>query len=223
MSPGWSTTGGWERRARTTSWLTRADVRFRSWTGGSGARRRCQSSIQTAGERAGSLVVRLSSRFPARYTRRSRIPGRTPLSDRTPRKGSLSQGRWRARTGFRSAGTGSGDFELSVSSWPDNPLASGPTTVTGSLTRGSSHKYEVTYGSSGTSVRPVADFSPEPKPGLNRTMKAGVLSTFDGSQSFDVDGRIVSYEWDFGDGANASEITAVHAFSRPGCSSSPLR
>ncbi len=39
---------------------------------------------------------------------------------------------------------------------------------------------------------------------------------FDGTQSHDVDGTIVSYAWDFGDGATATNSTASHRYAKPG-------
>ena len=41
---------------------------------------------------------------------------------------------------------------------------------------------------------------------------------FDASGSYDPDGDIVSYVWDFGDGATAQGIAAEHAFETPGLS-----
>jgi len=40
--------------------------------------------------------------------------------------------------------------------------------------------------------------------------------TFDGSQSYDTDGLIVSYSWDFGDGNTSTGETATHTYSRTG-------
>jgi PKD repeat protein len=39
---------------------------------------------------------------------------------------------------------------------------------------------------------------------------------FDASESYDVDGILVSYEWDFGDGHTTTGITADHAYSEEG-------
>jgi len=40
--------------------------------------------------------------------------------------------------------------------------------------------------------------------------------TFDASESFNATGKIVKYEWDFGDGASGKGVTAKHAFATPG-------
>ncbi|CAG0926986.1 Collagenase ColH [Thermoflexales bacterium] len=42
-----------------------------------------------------------------------------------------------------------------------------------------------------------------------------VFVTFDGSTSFDPDGAIVQWAWDFGDGTQATGITATHSYSDP--------
>ncbi|MEK5061767.1 PKD domain-containing protein, partial [Paenibacillus sp. FSL H7-0326] len=40
--------------------------------------------------------------------------------------------------------------------------------------------------------------------------------TFDASNSYDEDGSIVSYTWNFGDGATGSGVTATHAYTKGG-------
>lgn len=39
---------------------------------------------------------------------------------------------------------------------------------------------------------------------------------FDGSESYDPDGRIISYEWNFGDNSNGSDINPLHTYSIAG-------
>ena len=58
---------------------------------------------------------------------------------------------------------------------------------------------------------PVADFGASPSP-----TNPGSPVTFDGSASFDPDGRIVSYTWDFGDSTAGSGVMATHAYANPG-------
>lgn len=60
-------------------------------------------------------------------------------------------------------------------------------------------------------VPPVAHFNFEPQEGNTNT-----LFTFDGSSSTDSDGRIQSYEWEFGDGAIATGTNVTHKFSQKG-------
>jgi outer membrane protein assembly factor BamB len=45
---------------------------------------------------------------------------------------------------------------------------------------------------------------------------AGVELTFDASGSYDPDGTIVAYHWDFGDGQESYEKIATHAYASPG-------
>ncbi len=60
---------------------------------------------------------------------------------------------------------------------------------------------------------PTADFIYTPE-----NPKPGELILFDGSDSFDFDGEVVSYEWDFdGDGkTDATGITAHTSFATAG-------
>jgi len=57
---------------------------------------------------------------------------------------------------------------------------------------------------------PVADA------GSNHTVDTGAEVQFDGSGSYDPDGTISSYEWDFGDGQHSNCSSPVHSFFSPG-------
>lgn len=57
---------------------------------------------------------------------------------------------------------------------------------------------------------PVAEAGP------NQSMRVGEDATFYGLDSFDSDGQIVSYEWDFGDGESASGAIQTHVYSLEG-------
>ncbi len=58
---------------------------------------------------------------------------------------------------------------------------------------------------------PIADFTHTPeKPTVNKAI------TFDASSSYDPDGTIVNYTWDFGDGSTASGVTASHSYQKIG-------
>jgi len=58
---------------------------------------------------------------------------------------------------------------------------------------------------------PVASFSFYPQDPFQEEQV-----TFDGSSSYDPDGEIVKWEWDFGDGATGEGEVVDHAFSTPG-------
>ncbi len=58
---------------------------------------------------------------------------------------------------------------------------------------------------------PVAIFTES-----EETVSIEVVIHFNASQSYDPDGTIVSYFWDFGDGTNATGATADHAYSSSG-------
>lgn len=57
-------------------------------------------------------------------------------------------------------------------------------------------------------IKPVADVSASPRSG-----DAPLEVTFDGSGSFDPDGSIVSYSWNFGDGVTSGQPTVAHTFA----------
>ncbi|PVX25908.1 MAG: hypothetical protein CW691_03145, partial [Candidatus Bathyarchaeum sp.] len=60
-------------------------------------------------------------------------------------------------------------------------------------------------------MEPIAAFTSTPE-----TANANTEFTFDASDSYDVDGTIVSYAWSFGDGATATGVTVTHAYSEVG-------
>ena len=59
--------------------------------------------------------------------------------------------------------------------------------------------------------KPVASFSFTPP-----SPRMGEEVLFDGSASYDPDGEIVSYRWDFGDGTTGSGITVTHTYNDSG-------
>ena len=61
-----------------------------------------------------------------------------------------------------------------------------------------------------TNKPPVAEAGP------NQTVYIDELTHFSGVGSYDLDGTILFYDWDFGDGTTASGISVSHAYSEPG-------
>jgi PKD repeat protein len=57
---------------------------------------------------------------------------------------------------------------------------------------------------------PVADA------GSNQTALVNKDVTFDGSESYDIDGSITAYEWEFGDGNNGTDVTPTHVYEASG-------
>ncbi len=69
----------------------------------------------------------------------------------------------------------------------------------------------VPVGTSGADIPPVAIIAWTPP---NPT--AGVMVRFSGNQSYDPDGQIQSYLWNFGDGATFAGEVSIHTYSNPG-------
>jgi len=61
-----------------------------------------------------------------------------------------------------------------------------------------------------TSRTPDASFTVDPSTGT-----ADTSFSFDGSSSSDPDGSMLTYEWDFGDGATATGATTSHLYGTP--------
>ena len=59
-------------------------------------------------------------------------------------------------------------------------------------------------------IPPVADVN------VSGNVSANQIITFDALDSFDPDGNIVSYQWDFGDGTNGSGASPEHVYENPG-------
>jgi len=66
-------------------------------------------------------------------------------------------------------------------------------------------------------VTPTASFAATPTVG-----NAPLTVAFDGGASFDPDGMIASYAWEFGDGATAGGKTTTHIYTTPGSYSARL-
>ena len=87
----------------------------------------------------------------------------------------------------------------------------------GTAAAGDVLKLQVEYSDNGPSRFTVGDnFSPEADTGGARRTRVGMPVAFDGGASFDIDGAITSYHWDFGDGATATGLTPSHAYASAG-------
>jgi PKD repeat protein len=62
----------------------------------------------------------------------------------------------------------------------------------------------------------IVNQPPRVKTGPPRWVCPNDAVTFDGTASDDVDGQIIRYQWDFGDGKTAEGVTATNAFAKPG-------
>jgi C1A family cysteine protease len=60
------------------------------------------------------------------------------------------------------------------------------------------------------------DWPPVADAGEFREIQTNEIITFDSSNSFDSEGEIISYEWDFGDGSSSSEFRPTHQYSDEG-------
>ena len=67
------------------------------------------------------------------------------------------------------------------------------------------------FGGRRDSIPPIAAISAAPLSG-----KAPLCVTFDGTNSTDTNGHLVSYSWDFGDGAKADIAVPSHTYSSVG-------
>jgi len=65
-------------------------------------------------------------------------------------------------------------------------------------------------------VEVVPDAPPVADAGVDRTVTLGLSTTFDGTGSFDYEGEIVSYEWDFGDNTTATGAVVAHTYTAVG-------
>jgi hypothetical protein len=117
---------------------------------------------------------------------------------------------------FQVTGTGDGQAEFYLSTFfgrQETILKE----VDRPITDGQLLKYELEYSSTGeSSVSEVSNFRPEARPKADSEVLAGDPVAFDGGESFDVDGSVVSYEWDFGGGATAVGSQASHTYVKPG-------
>lgn len=124
-------------------------------------------------------------------------------------------------------------FDASASSDPDGKIKS-YSWIFGDGTSGSGMKTNHTFTKSGNfkvrlTVLDNDDFNDmiikeitvyqEPNALFNRTPAVGIVPLkvdFDASKSFDRDGKIVSYTWNFGDGSKGEGKKVKHTYEKPG-------
>jgi len=74
---------------------------------------------------------------------------------------------------------------------------------------------QVTIGG-GSCPPPPVQQPPVANAGPDQNVNINDIVVFDGSASYDSDGTIVSYVWDFGDGNSAAGVTVIHTYITPG-------
>jgi PKD repeat protein len=139
------------------------------------------------------------------------------LQDRAPGRvltiPSVREGRYR----FEMIATGDGPFTLNARAYGADRARIVADGVTGTVATGDVLKFQIEYSESGPSGFTVGDnFEPEAKAGGAQAVIVGGAVAFDAGASFDIDGTIASYAWDFGDGATASGATAAHPYGATG-------
>lgn len=60
------------------------------------------------------------------------------------------------------------------------------------------------------------DMPPAAEAGPDQTVTKDTAVNFDASASYDPDGTIINYEWDFGDGTKGTDIRTTHIYKEPG-------
>lgn len=132
---------------------------------------------------------------------------------------------------YEVAGTGNGTYELTINSVEGENISTFAITNV-PITTGIKHEYtidwnnlsetgggitRIEYNNANKSKQTLVLYSPTPSficsstnPAVNQKV------SFDGSSSYDKDGSIVSYTWDFGDGNISYGKMVSHSYSRPG-------
>lgn len=91
-----------------------------------------------------------------------------------------------------------------------SPSISGNRVVWSSTSSNENNVWDIYLYDSNPNIAPVAQI------GDVSTITLGQLVTFDGSESSDTDGTIVSYQWDFGDGSTGSGAIVHHTYATTG-------
>jgi PKD repeat protein len=125
----------------------------------------------------------------------------------------VADGRYR----FEMLATGDGPFTLSVRARDAGGELVVDESVTGTVTTGQVVKFQVQYSSTGPSGFTRGDnFEPQARTDGNRLTTVGTAVAFDAGASYDLDGTITAYQWDFGDGTTATGPTTSHVYASHG-------
>jgi PKD repeat protein len=121
-----------------------------------------------------------------------------------------------------------GTYHFTVTGTADGPLQLSAETLrggtrvllgefNGTIAAGDVRKYELQFARTGAStVAEVSNFTPHAYAGDDVHARTDAPILFDASRSFDADGSLASFAWDFGDGATGSGSRAQHAYAVPG-------
>ncbi len=103
-------------------------------------------------------------------------------------------------------------------SWNTNSVPPGTYAITANATRVPGETYTLNNISPPTFVRIEADVPPSARFTYNPTtnLLAGQTVTFDASQSYDPDGSITKYQWNFGDGHPGTDAKVPYSYAVAG-------
>jgi PKD repeat protein len=118
---------------------------------------------------------------------------------------------------FSIEATGTGDFRVTQYASDSTGATRLDTAVSGTVRPGDFRKFEIDFKRQGPVVsQEVPNFTPQPLIDSPPTVLVGQAISVGGGGSFDVDGSIASYSWDFGDGATSVETSPTHTYATPG-------
>ncbi len=117
---------------------------------------------------------------------------------------------------FTVTGTANGPLQLSAET-----LVGGRRVLlgefTGTIAAGEVRKYELQFGRTGAStVAQVMNFTPHAYAGDDIQARTDTPIAFDARRSFDADGAIATFDWDFGDGSTGIGTQPQHTYAVPG-------
>ncbi len=118
--------------------------------------------------------------------------------------------------GLEVFGTGDGPYTLTLAT-SHGAGEDDAATVTGDIATGGIARYEITRSGSGSvSIEAVDAFGPRARAGNDAYAFMGGPVTFDGRGSYQVNGKITGYDWDFGDGTSANGGQQTHVYPLAG-------